>query len=86
MDVGQVKARIAAGTRDADIAIGLLAKVKDTIDDALGGAHHTTQDSQHAKVTGGLAKLGQAKQDVEKIANVLRTAIQSAETYVRRIG
>jgi hypothetical protein len=86
MDVGQVKARIAAGTRDADIAIGLLAKVRDTIDDALGGATHTTHDSRHAKVTGGLAKLGQAKQDVEKIVNLLHTSIQSAQTYVRRIG
>lgn len=86
MDVGQVKARIAAGARDAEIAIGLLAKVKDTIEDARGGAQHTTHDSQHAKVTGGLGKLGQAKQDIERIVNLLHTSTRSAETYLRRIG
>jgi hypothetical protein len=86
MDVGQVKAQIAAATRDADIAIGLLAKVTDTIDDALGGAQHTTHDSQHPKVTGGLAKLGQARQDIDRIVNLLGASIRSAETYVGRIG
>jgi hypothetical protein len=86
MDVGQVKEQIAAGTRDADIAIGLLAKVTDTVNDARGGAQHTTHDSQHPKVTGGLAKLDQAKQDIERIVNLLSTSIKSAGTYVGRIG
>jgi hypothetical protein len=86
MNVGQVKTRIAGGVRDADVAVGLLAKVKDTIDDALTGARHTTHDSRHPKVIDGLAKLGQARRDAEAIGSLLRGSAGAAEAYVRSIG
>ena len=86
MSVEQVKAHIAAGARDADVALGLLAKVMDTVDDALRGARHTTHDSQHPKVTDGLGKLGQAKTELEKITALLRTSIQAARNYARTLG
>jgi alkanesulfonate monooxygenase SsuD/methylene tetrahydromethanopterin reductase-like flavin-dependent oxidoreductase (luciferase family) len=81
VNVHQVKERIAAGARDADVAIGLLVMVADTIEDALGGAKHTTHDSRHPKVVSGLAKLGQAKDDVGKASAVLGTSVDAAQSY-----